>query len=296
MLNSPLMVVVGPTASGKSELALRLAERHGGEIISADSVQVYRHFNIGAAKPKVAELARAPHHLVDIVDPDEAMDAAKWAALADAVILDVKRRGRVPIVCGGTFLWVKSLIFGLSPMPRADPELRAQHRSLVAEQGILALHEALLRVDPVAAQRLNPNDVVRVSRALEVHALTGRPLSEWQEDHQFKTQRYPAELVGVARTSEELDARILARTREMLQAGWVEEVRSLISAGYAEARAMKAVGYRQIQEALVSGEPLDEAELCLAIVRATRVFARRQRTWLRDQPVTWWSVREIAEL
>ncbi len=291
-----LLVVVGPTASGKSELALRLAERRGGEIISADSVQVYRHFDIGAAKPTSEEQARVPHHLINIVDPDEAMDAARWASLADEKIAEIRAQGRVAIVCGGTFLWVKALIFGLSPMPAGDATLRERHREMVALSGSAALHRALAEVDPVAAARLNANDVVRVSRALEVHELTGMPMSTWQEQHQFKTQRYTAKLLGVARTREEQDARIQARTLQMLERGWVEEVRRLLDSGYAECRAMNAVGYRQIKDALLLGKVSDTDLIATEIARATRIFARRQRTWLREQPVRWWTVDELAAL
>ncbi len=291
-----LLVVVGPTASGKSELALKLAERRGGEIISADSVQVYRHFDIGAAKPTAEEQARIPHHLIDIVEPNEAMDAARWASLADAKIAEIRARGRLPIVCGGTFLWVKSLIWGLSPMPAGDASVRERHREMVLKKGGAALHALLLEVDPVAAARLNANDVLRVSRALEVHELTGMPLSTWQEQHQFKTKRYTAELIGVARLRDQADARILARTLQMLERGWVEEVRGLLDSGFAECRAMNAVGYRQIKNALLSGGVTDTASLATDIARATRIFARRQRTWLREQPVRWWTADELAAL
>lgn len=291
-----LLVVVGPTASGKSELALRLAERRSGEIVSADSVQVYRHFDIGAAKPTSEEQARVPHHLIDIVDPHEAMDAARWASLADEKIAEIRERGRLPIVCGGTFLWVKSLIFGLSPMPAGDASVRERHREMVLKKGSAALHALLLEVDPAAAARLNANDVLRVSRALEVHELTGMPLSTWQEQHQFKTKRYNAELIGVARLREEQDARILARTLQMLECGWVEEVRVLLDSGHAACRAMNAVGYRQIKDALLSGTVSDTESLSIEISRATRIFARRQRTWLREQPVRWWTADELAAL
>lgn len=286
-MNSKLIVVVGPTASGKSDLALRLAEEQGGEIISADSVQVYRHFDIGAAKPTAEERQRVPHHLIDIVEPGEHMDAARWAGLADAAILEIRSRGRVPIVCGGTFLWVKALIWGLSPMPGGDEALREGHRAQVLAEGAQSLHAELAKVDPVAAARLNPNDVLRVSRALEVYQLTGMSMSAWQEQHQFKTTRYEAQLLGVERSREELDARILARTETMLARGWVDEVKALLAAGYTECRAMNAVGYRQIKEALAFGVELNEVELVSKLVQATRIFARRQRTWLREQPVVW---------
>lgn len=283
----PLVVVVGPTASGKSELALRLAEGSGGEIVNADSVQVYRYFDIGSAKPSSAELARVPHHLVDVVEPTAPLDAGQWCALADAAINDIVARGRTPIVCGGTFLWVKALLYGLAPAPPADPAVRERHRQLADADGRAALHRELEAVDPASAARLNPNDFVRVSRALEVFELTGRPLSAFQAEHGFSAPRYAARLVGVARERDAMDQRIGERTRAMFQAGWVDEVRELLRRGFGDTRPMLSVGYRQIAEALKSPAPLELAELELSVYRATRVFARRQRTWLRDQPVEW---------
>lgn len=287
LLDTPdtLAVVVGPTASGKSALAMEIASRLGGEIIGADSVQIYRCFDLGSGKPTAEDRARVPHHLVDIVDPVEPFDAARFVALADAAIAEVRARGAIPIVCGGTFLWVKALLFGLAEMPAADPEVRAAHEALAASEGRAALHQRLLEIDPVAAQRLAPNDLVRVSRALEVYALTGKTLTAWHAEHQFRGERHRAKLFGVSRERTELDARIRARTRAWLEGGWVDEVRSLTTRGYESARAMEAVGFKQVRDHL-RGD-LAEAELEEAIVRATRTFARRQRTWLRDQPVTW---------
>lgn len=181
-------------------------------------------------------------------------------------------------------------------MPAGDASVRERHREMVLKKGGAALHALLLEVDPVAAARLNANDVLRVSRALEVHELTGMPLSTWQEQHQFKTKRYTAELIGVARLRDQADARILARTLQMLERGWVEEVRGLLDSGFAECRAMNAVGYRQIKNALLSGGVTDTASLATDIARATRIFARRQRTWLREQPVRWWTADELAAL
>jgi tRNA dimethylallyltransferase len=287
-----LTVVVGPTASGKTALAVALAERSGGEIVSADSVQIYRRFDIGAGKPSAEELARAPHHLIDSIDPLESMDAARFAKLADDCIVDIVSRSKAPIVCGGTFLWIRALLFGLSPAPPGDPAVRERHRALVEAEGREALHARLKEVDPVTADRLAPNDFVRVSRALEVMELTGTPLSSWHERHGFRERRYSARFVGVKRTPEELTERIARRTRSMLDAGWVDEVRALVKAGYRDARAMSSVGYRQIALA-VDQDAIDPQVLEHDIVRATRIFARRQRTWIRDEPVDWVSGAEL---
>jgi tRNA dimethylallyltransferase len=279
--------VVGPTASGKTELAIRLARERNGEIVSADSVQVYRRFDIGSGKPSAEERARVPHHLVDICEPSEPLDAAGWAALATRAIDQIRARGREPIVCGGTFLWVKALIFGLAEAPAGDPVIRARHRTEAEAAGRPALHARLAAIDPDSARKLAPNDLVRVSRALEVYELTGVPLSRWQAEHGFRSPRYDARLLGVRRERDELDHRIEARVRAMLAAGWIDEVRALIAAGYGESRAMGAVGYKQVHAAVASGAPIDAQALTLSIVRATRIFARRQRTWLRKEPVEW---------
>lgn len=283
----PLLCIVGPTASGKTALALNVAEELGGEILSADSMQIYRGFDIGTGKPSAAERALAPHHLLDVADPLEAWDAARWAEEATRIIDDVLARGRTPIVCGGSFLWVRALVWGLAEAPRGDEALRERHRAWAEAEGRAALHSRLAEVDPVSAARLAPNDLVRVSRALEVFELSGKPLSAFQAEHGFREARYAVRLVGVARERAAHDALIARRVREMLSAGWLDEVRGLIAQGFGEARVMQSVGYRQVFEALQSGTASDEAALGEAIVRATRIFARRQRTWLRDQPVEW---------
>jgi tRNA dimethylallyltransferase len=280
-----LVVVVGPTATGKTELAIELAEAWGGEIVSADSVQIYRLFDVGSGKPSAAERARAVHHLVDCIDPREAIDAQRFAELAGLAIDDIRSRGRVPIVCGGAFLWVRALTLGLAPAPPADQAIRARHADFAATHGRRALHDRLTEVDPVSAGRIAPNDFVRVSRALEVHEITGRTLADWHAAHGFRERRHDARLVGVRRPAAELDERILSRVMKWLDAGWVDEVRRLQALGLGEARAMGSVGYRQISEMLAGR--LEEGELLSAIVRATRVFVRRQRTWLRDEQVTW---------
>lgn len=278
-----LLCVVGPTASGKSALALRLAESRQGEIISADSMQIYRGFDIGTGKPTRSERELVPHHLVDVADPLESWDAARWAEEAARCVEDVHARGRLPIVCGGSFLWVRALLYGLAEAPRAEEAVRERHREWAEREGRAALHARLVEVDPQRAAQLAPNDFVRVSRALEVFELTGRPMSELQAAHGFREPRYAARLVGVQRERAEQDALIAARVSGMLEAGWAEEVRALAARGFAESRVMQSVGYRQVYAAVSAGQAPDADE----IVRATRVFARRQRTWLRDQPVEW---------
>ncbi len=280
-----LLTVVGPTASGKTALAMRLAERFDGEIVGADSVQIYRLFDAGSGKPTAEERARVPHHLVDLVDPLDPFDAARFVNLADQAIAEVRKRGRCPILCGGTFLWVKALLKGLVPSAPADAALRARYAKLAEENGRAALHEQLRRVDPDSAARLAPNDLVRVSRALEVYELTGKPQAAWHAEHQFKTVRHKARLLGVERSREQIDERIALRSRQWLDDHWIDEVRDLLEHGYGEARAMSSVGYQQVQDYLAGDLQADQ--LHEAVVRVTRKLVRRQRTWLRDEPVCW---------
>lgn len=280
-----LLCIVGPTASGKTELAVNVAEAVGGEIVSADSVQVYRGFDIGSGKPTPEELARAPHHLVGFLEPDDAMDAAAWARRAEETIADIRSRGRVPIVCGGTFFWVRALVLGLVDAPPADEAVRARHRQLAAAEGRGALHAALAAVDPASAERLHPNDLVRVSRALEVFELSGRTMSALQAEHGFKQRRHDAVLLGLGHELDALTERISRRVDHWLESGWLDEVRDLMNAGYTESRAMGSVGYAEVR-AHLRGE-LTAAELAPTIVRSTRTFAKRQRTWLSSADVIW---------
>jgi tRNA dimethylallyltransferase len=280
-----LLCVLGPTASGKSDLALAVAGALDGEIISADSVQIYRGFDIGSGKPAAADLARVPHHLLGTHDPLAAIDAPEWARLAEAAIEDARARGRVPIVCGGTFFWIRALVLGLVAAPSADAAIRARHRELAGREGRAALHAELARIDPPSAARLHPNDLLRVSRALEVHELSGRTMSEWQAEHGFRTRRFDAAFVAIHHSPEALTARIRTRVSGMLAAGWLAETQALLEAGYGEARAMSSVGYAEVR-AHLEGR-LATADLEESIVRATRTFARRQRTWLRDADVLW---------
>ena len=279
------LAIVGPTASGKTELAVRVAEEIGGEIVSIDSVQIYRGFDIGSGKPTPAERARARHHLIDAIDPSQSIDASSFAEMARRAMADITLRGKRPILCGGTFLWTKALLFGLAEAPAGNPEIRARHRAIALSEGHVTLHARLLVVDPESADRLHPNDLVRVSRALEVHELTGRPLSAWQKEHAFKTPRFAARLVAIARDPEVVSARIEARVQAWLAAGWIDEARALVDAGHGTARAMGSVGYREVSQHL-RGE-LAGSELARTIVRSTRIFARRQRTFLNHAAVTW---------
>jgi len=286
--DNELLVVVGPTATGKTELGIRLAEMFGGEIIGADSVQIYRDYDIGSGKPTAEELGRAVHHLVSVADPLAPIDAQTYAEMADRAVAEIRGRGRVPIVVGGTFLWVKALVRGLMAAPPASPEIRARHAAFVEAASRAALHAELAKVDPESAKRLAPNDFVRVSRALEVFELSGKKQSEWFAEHGFQEGRHVARFVGVAVSRDEQDGRIRARVEKWLEQGWIDEVRELLAQGQAGARAMGSVGYKEVR-AFIEGQ-IRRDELVDTIVRATRVFARRQRTWLRDEPVKYYAL------
>lgn len=286
-MTEPLIAIVGPTGSGKSDLARRLAERIGGEVVSADSVQIYRRFDIGSAKPSLEERASVPHHLIDELDPLDTADAARFSELADSRIADIVGRGKRPILCGGTFLWLRALAAGLVPAPAADESIRARHRALSEQQGRAQLHAQLATVDPASHARLSPNDFVRVSRALEVYELSGKTLSELHAEHGFRTERHRLELVGIAHERQELHRRIHERVVAMFERGWLDEVRTLLADGYGAARALGAVGYRQVAQALLSGSSPDVPALTESVAQATRIFVRRQLTWLRSEPVRW---------
>jgi len=279
------VLLFGPTATGKSALALALADALGGEIVTVDSAQVYRGMDVGTAKPDAATRARVPHHLVDVIEPTAAYSAARFCADARAAVEDIRARGRVPILAGGTMLYFKAWTEGLSALPRADAATRAAIDAEAATRGWEAMHGELARVDPATAARLRPTDSQRVQRALEVARLTGRPLSS------FHGRRTPASddaaairIALMPNDRARLHRGIATRFDAMLAAGLVDELASL-RARYALDRAMpsmRCVGYRQAW-AFLDGE-VDRDGLREAGVAATRQLARRQLTWLRKTP------------
>ncbi len=288
-----LLAVVGPTGTGKTALACELAHELDGEIVSVDSVQIYRGVDLGSGKPSVGELARAPHHLVSCVDLDAPMDAGLFVAMADEAIAQVRARGRVPILCGGTFLWMKALVDGLAEMPAANEELRAEYARVAELEGRAALHARLAAVDPISATKLAPNDFVRVSRALEVYAVTGMTLSAFHEQHGFRDKRHSVHYAGIVINEPRYTEAVTARVRSWLSAGWVDEVQTLRDAGFGASRALQSVGFAQVSAFLDGALSRDELEG--AIVRATRVFARRQRTWLNSATVRWFGTRSTPK-
>lgn len=279
------ILLAGPTASGKSDLALALAERVPIEIISVDSSQVYRGFDIGAAKPDAATRARVPHHLIDIRDPQQSYSAGEFVADALAAIKDIRARGRMPVLVGGTMLYFNALVRGIAALPKADPEVRAQIDARAAQHGWPALHAELAAVDAEAAARIHPNDPQRIQRALEVHALSGRSISDWQRGTQAPTAglslaRYA--LVPADRAL--LHERIAQRFERMMAAGFLVEVETLRSRPDIpkSAAALRAVGYRQLLAHLAGEGSLDEA--VQRAVAASRQLAKRQLTWINADP------------
>jgi tRNA dimethylallyltransferase len=280
---NPLVAILGPTASGKSELALAVAERHRGEIVNYDSIQIYRHFNIGAAKLTDADRRGIPHHLIDILEPEEVFTAGEFARRAGTVVREIRDRGRLPILVGGTGFYLHALIDGLFAGPERNEELRA----LLARRSGPRLQRLLRRFDPAAAKRIHRNDVPKLIRALEVILLERRPLTELFREGRQALEGFRALKIGLMPPRDALYTRINQRTEAMFHAGLVEEVRELLARGYpATAKPFESHGYRQTLQ-LLRGE----LSLPVAISQAqqnTRHYAKRQITWFRrEKDVEW---------
>lgn len=281
-----LIVVVGPTASGKSQAAITLAQRYHGEIVSADSMQVYRYFDIGTGKITPEETQGIPHHLLDIVMPDDPYDAARFQKDADLAIQGIHSRQRTAIVVGGTGLYIRALLHGLFDLP-SEPELRQHLHEQVDTLGLATMYQQLQVVDPIAAQRISANDKIRIIRALEVFQLSGRTFSSWATEHGHREERYPVLTVGIEPERSIRVERIEARIDLMLQMGWIAEVECLRSRGYSSSlKPMQAIGYREIN-AMLDGT-LNPTDLRQQIGKSTRTYAKRQLTWFRKESVRWY--------
>jgi tRNA dimethylallyltransferase len=288
----PVLCIVGPTATGKSALGLDLARPLGGEIINADALQVYRGFDIGTAKPGPEDRRRVAHHLVDILDAHEPFSAGEFARRARSVIDEIRSRRRLPILVGGSGLYLRALIEGISPIPPIEPQLRQELRHRLAGEGVAALRAELLELDPESAERVAPADSQRVLRALEVALGTGRPLSAWIAENPVGGGGIDAAWIGLTLPRALLYDRIAERVERMLADGWVEEVRRLLAAGLSRSLpAFQAIGYRELAGHLRGDASLEE--VAERIVRATRQYAKRQMTWFRRQPgVEWFAATE----
>jgi len=293
MTGSPgIIVILGPTASGKSALALALARKIGAEILSVDSMQVYRGMDIGTAKPSRDERSQVPHHLIDVVNPDEEFTVARCVGLADQLIADAKARGIPLIATGGTPLYYKALFEGMFEGPGADASVRLRLRELGNDR----LHKRLTEVDSVAASKIHVNDMKRLVRALEIFELTGRPISSLQLEWNGESARLPARWFGLMWDREELNPRINARVKQMLADGWLDETRALLAKyGALSKTAAEATGYRQLMECIGGKIALDDAIEQIKI--ATRQLARRQMKWLRRfRDVAWLAGNQPVEL
>lgn len=282
-----LVVICGPTASGKTALALKLAERLALEIISADSRQVYRGMDIGTAKPDRRELAEVPHHLIDVVDPDENFTAADFVERGRVAIEQIRRRGRLPLVVGGTGLYIRALLLGLADAPGGNEQIRREMHLVEERGGPGTLYRQLETIDPSLAARLSPSDLVRIVRALEVFHLTGRRFSDLQREHASRPSPYRALKIGLAPDRKILYDRIDRRVENMISAGLPEEVRGLLERGYSpDLKSMQTIGYRETVDYLQGRLTL--AEAVSLIQRNSRRYAKRQATWFgRDNSIIW---------
>ncbi|HYS81267.1 MAG TPA: tRNA (adenosine(37)-N6)-dimethylallyltransferase MiaA [Anaeromyxobacteraceae bacterium] len=279
-----ILCIAGPTASGKTALAIELARRLGGEVVSADSQQVYRGLDAGTAKPTREERAAAPHHLLDVAEPGDGMDAVRWCALADAAIAGIAGRGRLPIVAGGTGLYLRALLHGLADAPGRDPALRARLEAEATSEGRPALHRRLAALDPAAAAAIGPNDLVRIVRALEI-AASGRTQSELFAAHRFGEARYRFRLLALDPPRAELHARIDARLPRLFD-GLLHEAGRLLATRGGALPPKLPLGYAEAAEVLLG--QLERAEALRRLQVAHRRYARRQVVWLRREPGVEW--------
>jgi len=278
-----LIVVAGPTGTGKSELALRLAESIGGEIVNYDSVQIYRGFDIGSAKPSPEQRRRVPHHLYDIVDADDEFNAADYARLAREICTDIDARGKRTILVGGTFFYLRALLSGLPEMPGRDEALRARIRGIADRpRGSQRLHRWLSKIDARSGRRIAPEDKHRVERALEVWITSGKPISSWERD----VDELPSIKLALDVERKRLGAMLDARVESMFRGGLIEETRALLERYPATARPFGTIGYKEAA-AVVRGE-MSEADALAETRRRTRAYAKRQRTWLRSERNVHW--------
>jgi tRNA dimethylallyltransferase len=283
-----ILFIIGPTAVGKTEFGIRLAQHLDSEIIGADSMQIYRYMDIGTGKPAPEECALAKHHLIDFVHPEERYSVGQYKKDSDAVIEGLHGMGKIPIVVGGTGLYIRSITDGLFEGPEADPELRKSLKETALNEGTNSLHHQLKRVDPVASKRIHPNDERRLVRALEVYRITGKPISELQEEQRaLIEEQYRFVMIGLNNSRNKLYMEIESRIDRMMEKGLVGEVRSLLKMGIKEdAVSMQGLGYKELIPYLKKERPLKTAVEILK--QETRHFAKRQITWFKtEQRIQW---------
>jgi tRNA dimethylallyltransferase len=283
----PLVIILGPTASGKTALAVQVARRFAGEVLACDSTQVYRGFDIGTAKPTVAERGGISHHLMNLAEPTDVFTAGEYRRRALVVLDELSRRGRLPILTAGTGLYLRALLEGLAEAPERSPELRARLTATAARRGHTYLHRLLRRLDPQSAARISPNDTQKLVRAVEVCLVAGKPLSQIHHAGRTPLQGYRPIKIGIHPPRELLNRRIERRVHQMLEQGWLAEVAALLRQdARASAKPFEFIGYRELREHLQGRTTMEEA--VQAVIVATRQYAKRQMTWFRKEPgVTW---------
>lgn len=294
-ISPKIIVICGPTGVGKTGFAINLAKHFKGEIVGADAMQVYRRMDVGTAKPTREEQAAAIHHMVDVVDPNEDFDAAGYAAMARQCLTQLVVDATLPIVVGGTGLYIKALLYGLSKEAPSDPTVRVELKSDLDRLGSVDMHQRLSRVDPESAQRIHPNDSYRILRALEVHTLTGRSITALHKEHGFDQPAFDALQIGLTLPRETLYARIDRRVDLMLDQGLLDEVRSLLKKGFSpDLKSMQALGYRHMVDFIHGRLEWDEAVRTLK--RDHRRYAKRQMTWFGAvQGIHWMQPDQIDE-
>ncbi len=292
-MNEKLIVICGPTGIGKTGFAIKLANLFDGEIVGADSMQVYKKMNIGTATPDAEEQAMAVHHLINVVEPDEDFDAGKYIKSADKAISDIVSRNKLPIVAGGTGLYIRALLYGLFKSREADLDIVLKLTQELDELGSDSLYEKLKKIDPAIAEKLHPNDSFRVINALEVYESTGKIKSEQLKEHEFKDERYSSVKIGLYMDREKLYDRINRRVDIMLDQGFLNEVKELYDMGYTkDLKPMHSIGYKHICDFL--DNVTDFEETLRLLKRDTRRFAKRQFTWFRkEKDIIWLKPDEI---
>lgn len=289
-----IIVICGPTGIGKTSTAIHLAQAFSGEIVSADSMQVYREMDIGTAKPTAEEQQQVPHHLIDVVSPDEPFDAAVFSRMADTAITDLTGCNRLPFVVGGTGLYIKALVHGLSRARPADEAVLNRLKEEVDRLGSEILHQRLAGCDPQAAERIHPNDAFRIIRAIEIFESTGQPITRYHEEHRFGDRKYLALKICLSSDREILYERIDQRVDIMLQQGLPEEVEGLLKKGYhRDLKSMQSLGYRHMTEYLADETTWEEAVRTMK--RDTRRYAKRQLTWFKADPEIKWFTKDQVE-
>jgi tRNA dimethylallyltransferase len=290
-----VIVVCGPTGIGKTRLSLAMARCFDGGIVSADSMQIYRYMNVGTAKPDAAQQAAAPHYMIDVADPDEPYDAARYAKEARCAISILEKQGKLPLIIGGTGLYIKALLYGLFETIPSSPQLRRRLWQEAGGKGRQYIYERVARCDPEAAGRIHPNDTYRLIRALEVYLLTGRPISERQQDHGFARTPFHVLKIGLHMDRQALYERINQRVEQMVAGGLLHEVEKLLETGYGpELKSMQALGYRHMVDFLQGRLGWQDAVDLMK--RDTRRYAKRQLVWFRKDPdLVWLGPDDVEE-